>query len=75
MFFCAGTKVFEKALNAVKFLGWLKKFGPAQNILGPVKGQGINAFKFLGWLKKFGPAQNILGPVKGQGIRFLSDDS
>jgi len=34
--FCAGTKVFEEALNAVKFLGWLKKFGPAQNILGPV---------------------------------------
>ena len=29
------------ALNAVKFLGWLKKFGPAQNILGPVKEQGI----------------------------------
>ena len=40
--FCAGTKVFEEALNAVKFLGWLKKFGPAQNILGPVKGQGIS---------------------------------
>ena len=40
--FCAGTKVFEEALNTVKFLGWLKKFGPAQNILGPVKGQGIN---------------------------------
>ena len=39
--FCAGIKVFEEALNAVKFLGWLKKFGPAQNILGPVKGQGI----------------------------------
>ena len=39
--FCAGTKVFEEALNAVKFLGWLKKFGPAQNILAPVKGQGI----------------------------------
>ena len=50
-------------------MGWLKKFGPAQNILRPVKGQGINAVKFLGWLKKFGPAQNILGPVKGQGIR------
>ena len=42
--FCAGTKVFEEALNAVKFLGWLKKFGPAQNILGPVKGQGISEF-------------------------------
>ena len=39
--FCAGTKGFEEALNAVKFLGWLKIFGPAQNILGPVKGQGI----------------------------------
>jgi hypothetical protein len=41
VFFCASTKVFEEALNAVKFLGWLKLFGPAQNILGPVKGQGI----------------------------------
>ena len=40
--FCAGTKVFEEALNAVKFLGWLKTFGPAKNILGPVKGQGIS---------------------------------
>ena len=40
--FCAGTKVFEEALNAVKFLGWLKKFGQAQNILGPVKGKGID---------------------------------
>ena len=41
MGFCAGTQVFEEALNAVKFLGWLKKFGLAQNILGPLKGQGI----------------------------------
>ena len=39
--FCAGTNNFEEALNAVKFLGWFKKFGPAQNVLGPVKGQGI----------------------------------
>ena len=31
--FCAGTKVFEEALNAVKFLGWLKKFGPQKKIL------------------------------------------
>ena len=35
------AQVFEEALNTVKFLGWLKKFGPSQNILGPVKGQGI----------------------------------
>jgi len=40
--FCAGTKGFEEALNAVKFLGWLKKFGPALNILGHVKGQDIS---------------------------------
>ena len=40
--FCASTNVFEEALNAVKFLGWHKIFGPAQNILGPVKGQGIS---------------------------------
>ena len=30
------------ALNAVKFWDWLKNFGPAQNILGPLKGRGIN---------------------------------
>ena len=37
--------VFVPALNAVNvnnFLVWHKKFGPAQNILGPVKGQGIS---------------------------------
>jgi hypothetical protein len=48
--FCAGTKVFEEAINAVKFLDWLKKFGPAQNILDPVKGQGIIA---TFWAKTF----------------------
>ena len=37
----AGKKAFEEALNAIKFLEWLKKFGPAKNILGPVEGQGI----------------------------------
>ena len=39
--FYASTKGFEEALNAVKLLGWHKTFGPAQKILGPVKGQGI----------------------------------
>ena len=28
-----------------RFLGWLKKFGPAQDILGPVKRQGISINK------------------------------
>ena len=41
---CASTKVFEEALNAVKFLDWQKIFGAAQNFLGPVKGQGISLF-------------------------------
>ena len=54
--FCTGPKVFEEALNAVKFLGWLKKFGPAQYILGPIKGQGISEWnitqKFCGLLRK-----------------------
>ena len=40
--FCGGKKVFEEALNAVKFFALLKTFGPAQNILGAVKGQGIS---------------------------------
>ena len=35
--FCPDTKVFEEALNAVKFLGWHKIFGGAQNFVGPVK--------------------------------------
>ena len=50
--FCACTRDFEEALNAVKvkFLGWLKKFGPAKNIFGPVKGQGI---RFLNMFQQF----------------------
>ena len=44
--FCAGTKGFEEALNAVKFLGWLEKFGQAQNIFGPVQGQDISLKTF-----------------------------
>ena len=49
--FCAGTKVFEEALNAFKFLSWLKKFGPSQNILWPIKRQGI-------WLVESWPGAN-----------------
>ena len=48
--FCARPKddfrnyckfVFFVALNAIQFLVWLKKFGTAQNSLGPVERQGI----------------------------------
>ena len=45
--FCGGTKVFEEALNAIKFLDWLKTFGPAQHILGPVKGPGISLYTLM----------------------------
>ena len=49
--FCARQKddlhsvklVFEEA---VKFLCWLKKIGPAQNILELVKGQGITTLVY-----------------------------
>jgi hypothetical protein len=37
----ASTKVFEEAINAIKFLVLPKKFGPSQKFLGLVKGQGI----------------------------------
>ena len=62
--YLSGTKCLWLAQYVNNFLVRHKKFGPAQNILRPVKGQGMNAVKFLGWLKKFGPSQNILGPVK-----------
>ena len=38
------TPVKGQGINAVKFLGWLKIFGPAQSILGHVKGQEIKLF-------------------------------
>ena len=39
------TSHVESALWTLnKFLVWHKKFGPAQNILEPVKGQGINDY-------------------------------
>jgi hypothetical protein len=58
--FCARQKVDLHSVNLV--------FVPAQNILGPVKGQGINAIKLLVLVKKFGQSQKFLEPVKGQGI-------
>jgi hypothetical protein len=44
--FNASSKTFVPAqkpiiLNANHLFVWHKKFGPNQNILGPVKGQGI----------------------------------
>ena len=64
--FLSGTKCLRLAQYVNKFLGWLKKFGPAQNILGPVKHKALDyqtvklrgfpdgfshiIFKYLPWL-------------------------
>ena len=42
--FLSGTKCLWLPQYVNRFLVWHKKFGPAQNILGPVKGQGISFF-------------------------------
>ena len=39
--FLCGTKCLRLPQSVNKFLVWHKIFGPAQNILGPAKGQGI----------------------------------
>ena len=41
--FLSGTKCLWLPKYVNKFLVWHKKFGPAQNILGPVKGEGIRS--------------------------------
>ena len=38
----SGTKILSLPQYLNKFFVWHKKFGPAQNILGPVKGQGTS---------------------------------
>ena len=52
LFFVLAQKIFWSVTKSLgpaqyvnKFLVQQKKIGPAQNILGPVKGQGINATK------------------------------
>ena len=42
--FLSGTKCLWLPQYVNKFLVWHKKFGPALNILEPVKGQGINTY-------------------------------
>ena len=66
---CSGTKCLWLAQHVNKFLVWLKKFGPAQNILGPVKGQGISDhLEIVGQVQqcrtffRFGKEENALDP-------------
>jgi len=40
--FLSGKKYLRLPQYVNNFLVWHKTFGPAQNILGPVKGQGIS---------------------------------
>ena len=44
--FLSGTKCLWLPQYVNKFLVWHKKIGPAHNILGPVKGQGISYILF-----------------------------
>ena len=72
--FCAGTKGFEEALNAVKFFDWLKQFGPAQNILLPVKGQGISGVQCYYYLVQFGVVYLLLTNFLTNCSRFLCEN-
>ena len=45
--FWSGTKKLELSQYVNQFLVWHKKFGPARNVLGPVKGQGKSASNFV----------------------------
>ena len=47
--FWSGTKSLGQAQYVNQFLVWHKKFGPVQNVLGPVKGQGIS---LLFWVEQ-----------------------
>ena len=47
--FLSGTKCLWLPQYVNKFLVGYKKFRPAQNILGPVKGQGISLISFKKW--------------------------
>jgi hypothetical protein len=48
-------------------LDWLKQFGPAQNILGPVKGQGVMPCPFTGH-RMFCAGPNILCLTKNRTV-------
>ena len=58
IWFCAGAKVFEEPLNTITFLDWLKTFGLAQNILGPVKGQGKTEKAIYYYFQMFGDSSS-----------------
>ena len=45
--------VFYSGTKCIKFLDWLKTFEQAQNILEPIKGQGINGNHLLVWHKMY----------------------
>ena len=52
LIFLSGTECLWLLQNVNIILVWHKKFGPAQNILGPVKGQGISMkIENVIWLK------------------------
>ena len=53
------------------FFGWLKKYLPTQNILGPVKGQGIRVSTY--WFIEILPACLARKPFRWHQNNVLSN--
>ena len=77
--FLSGTKYLWLPQYVNKFLVWHKKFGLAQNILGPVKGQGIRRPQTFGETGRFFTIfvifienQNLPRPSAGSKIFWAS---
>ena len=70
LIFLSVTKCLWLPQYVNKFLVWHKKFGPAQNILGPVKRQGIRilakyrAFYILLGSLNFLHKSDIIWPIR-----------
>ena len=72
----SSTKILALAQYVNQCLVWHKKFGPAQNVLGPVKGQGVNLsslYQFnIAFQKTKNFPLNLLIFCKKKPIEFLS---
>ena len=69
--FLSGTKCLWLPQYVNKFLVWHKKFGPAKNILGPVKGQGMWLKKLLVLTKKKSNESSQIKNIISERTRFL----
>jgi hypothetical protein len=71
--FLSGTKCLWLPQYVNKFLVWHEIFGPAQNILGPVKGQGITLlFTTVHQIPNNNPLKQPYGTHKRIGILWMT---